>query len=342
MVKFIVQGNFINFCIAIYMFIFVLTNRSLTKEKTQKFIFASILVIILIVADSLDYYFSSFPHETIFRYITSALGYALRPMAIWFIVIIAMELNRTFTYIVRGLLICNAILAFGSIFTHCMFYFDENNEFHRGIFGFFPFVLSGFYMIILAWGVIRKFRIGNIRESAIIFLIVIMSSLGVCMETFFHFKFILDGVGNISIVFYYLFFHTQTYKRDAMTNVLNRHAFYNDIESFSKVPMIVVSVDMNNLKKINDLEGHEKGDQAIIATANGLFHQLVTGCYLYRMGGDEFAMLCLKKEKQMVEEMIQKAQKEIAELGYEIAWGIAEYKPGMNFEEIYGISDERM
>ena len=40
--------------------------------------------------------------------------------------------------------------------------------------------------------------------------------------------------------------------------------------------------------------------------------------------------------------MIQKAQKELAESGYEIALGIAEYKPGMNFEEVYGISDERM
>lgn len=342
MIRFIVQGNFINFCIAIYMFIFVLTNRSLSREKNRIFLCASSLVIVLIAADSLDYYFSSFAEPTVFRYITSALGYSLRPTAILFIVIIAMKLNRIFTYVTRGLLVCNAVLAFGSIFTHCMFYFDENNEFHRGIFGLFPFVLSGFYMIILAWGVIRNFRIGNRKESAIVFLIVIMAAIGVCMETFLHYKFILDGVGNISIVFYYLFFHTQTYKRDAMTNVLNRHAFYSDVESFSKTPMIVVSVDMNNLKKINDLEGHEKGDQAIITIANDLFSQLLPGCYLYRMGGDEFAMLCSKKDKQAVENMMENAQKEIEKSGYEIAWGLAEYTPGMKFEEIYGLSDKRM
>ena len=40
--------------------------------------------------------------------------------------------------------------------------------------------------------------------------------------------------------------------------------------------------------------------------------------------------------------MMKNAQKEIAKAGYEIAWGIAEYKPGMNFEEIYGLSDKRM
>ena len=134
MIRFIAQGNFINFCIAIYMFIFVLTNRTLVKEKNQKFLLASILVIVLIVADSLDYYFSSFSEPTIFRYITSAAGYSLRPTAILFIIILAMKLNPFFTYLTRGLLVCNAVLAFGSIFTHCMFYFDENNEFHRGMF----------------------------------------------------------------------------------------------------------------------------------------------------------------------------------------------------------------
>ena len=300
MIRFIIQGNFINFCIAIYMFIFVSTNRTLDKDKNRKFILASFLVIVLILADSLDYYFSSFAEPTVWRYVTSAIGYSLRPTAILFIIIIAMKPNRKSQYFIWGLLVCNAVLAFGSIPTHCMFYFDEQNEFHRGMFGLFPFVLSGICMLVLTWGVIRNFRIGNRIESAIVFLIVIMATVGVCMETFLHFKFILDGVGNISIVFYYLFFHSQIYKRDAMTNILNRHAFYSDVESFKKTPMMVATIDMNNLKKINDLEGHEKGDRAIIATANGLYKQLKPGCYVYRMGGDEFAMLCLKKEKQTV------------------------------------------
>ena len=60
------------------------------------------------------------------------------------------------------------------------------------------------------------------------------------------------------------------------------------------------------------------------------------------MGGDEFAMLCLRKAEETVVNMMKNAQNEIAESGYEIAWGLAEYKPGMNFEEIYGLSDKRM
>ncbi|MGN0394725.1 MAG: GGDEF domain-containing protein [Coprococcus sp.] len=342
MLRFIIQGNFINLCIAIYMFIFELTNRSLTKDKNRKFLYASILVIVLIVADSLDYCFSLSQNPTVFRYITSAIGYSIRPIAILFIISIAMKLNRGVKCFSGALLVINAVLAFGSIFTHCMFYFDDKNQFHRGIFGLFPFIVSGLYLAILTGGVIKNYRIGNRRESAIIILIMIMTAVGVCMESFLHYKFILDGVGNASIVFYYLFFNTQTYKRDAMTHIFNRHAFYNDVEIFSKNHMFVVSIDMNNLKKINDTKGHEEGDRAIITIARSISAQLLPDCYLYRMGGDEFALLCLKKDKKEVIDMIEHAQEDIAEYGYEIAWGLAEFEPGMDFEKVYGESDAIM
>lgn len=42
--------------------------------------------------------------------------------------------------------------------------------------------------------------------------------------------------------------------------------------------------------------GMKKGDQAFIAVADGILKQMTSGCYLYRMGGDEFAMLCLRKD----------------------------------------------
>lgn len=324
------------------MYIFMWTNRSLAKKKRWQFFVACVLVDVLILADSLDYYFSGFAQPTVFRYITSALGYTLRPVAIVFIMVIAMRRNKFLRWLTGILLTTNAVLAFGSIPTHCMFYFDAENQFHRGPFGYFPFVISGLFMLILTFGVIRIYRIGDKKESAIVLLTLFMSVIAVCMETVFHFKFILDGVGSVSIVFYYLFLHSQTYKRDALTNMLNRHAFYGDVESFVKAPMIIASIDMNNLKKINDQQGHEKGDQAILTVSNCLFDQLQPGYYLYRMGGDEFAMLCPKKESESVRSIIENAQKQIQKAGYQIAWGMAEYTPEMDFEEVYALSDQRM
>lgn len=83
---------------------------------------------------------------------------------------------------------------------------------------------------------------------------------------------------------------------DHMTGLFNRTAFnehtaeYNHIiDSFS--PLGIIQFDVNNLKKVNDTLGHEKGDQMIQAVANGLkyaFGEYSDVCCSYRTGGDEF------------------------------------------------------
>ncbi len=83
---------------------------------------------------------------------------------------------------------------------------------------------------------------------------------------------------------------------DHMTGLYNRTAFSEHfseykhiIDSFS--PLGIIQFDVNNLKKVNDTLGHEKGDQMIMAVADGLKHafsEFEDTCYSYRTGGDEF------------------------------------------------------
>lgn len=83
---------------------------------------------------------------------------------------------------------------------------------------------------------------------------------------------------------------------DYMTGLYNRTAFnehvpeYNHIiDSFS--PLGIIQFDVNNLKKVNDTLGHEKGDMMIKAVADGLryaFVQFEKECASYRTSGDEF------------------------------------------------------
>lgn len=83
---------------------------------------------------------------------------------------------------------------------------------------------------------------------------------------------------------------------DYMTGLYNRTAFsehYSEykhiIDSFS--PLGIIQFDVNNLKKVNDTLGHEKGDMMIKAVADGLryaFSEYEDTCFSYRTGGDEF------------------------------------------------------
>jgi diguanylate cyclase (GGDEF)-like protein len=85
---------------------------------------------------------------------------------------------------------------------------------------------------------------------------------------------------------------------DAMTGLGNRRAlesaisrFESVIHSGSTLDMMVAVVDLNGLKQINDRRGHAAGDFLIVTFAAGLKNALRAEDHVYRIGGDEFAIL---------------------------------------------------
>lgn len=342
---YLVQTNFIDLTIVIFLYIFLLTNNTMSKEINRVFFLVAVVVNILIIADSTDYYLAqdTVPHAL--RYITSATGYTLRPTPILMLAFILKREEQKeegkYRFLI-WLLILNGILAYTSIFTKWMFYFDERNQFHRGVIGSLPFIISGIYLFCLLVWSIKKYRLGYKKEGGIMVFMVFMSVVAAGMETIFHFKFIINGVGAISSVFYYLFLHTQTYKRDALTGALNRHSFYVDCEHYDKMPTAIISVDINNLKIINDVGGHAKGDLAIVTVARTLQNAFASMGKLYRTGGDEFVILCPKASEKMVDSKLDQVEQELQKTPYRIACGYALYSPSMNFEKVLSESDAYM
>lgn len=53
----------------------------------------------------------------------------------------------------------------------------------------------------------------------------------------------------------------------------------------------VVLIDMNNLKSINDMHGHQSGDEALKALAAELSAKTGPDCLVARIGGDEFGVV---------------------------------------------------
>lgn len=80
--------------------------------------------------------------------------------------------------------------------------------------------------------------------------------------------------------------------KDQLTGCLNRNALERDRERLDKTENIVIIVDINNLKAINDKQGHEAGDKAIISVAKDL-KRFGT---VYRLGGDEFLLIMKDQE----------------------------------------------
>lgn len=85
--------------------------------------------------------------------------------------------------------------------------------------------------------------------------------------------------------------------RDALTGIYNRRGFYNhavkaieDCRNSDK-SIVLFSVDMDGLKKINDTYGHHEGDNAIVSIAKALTEAAQNDEICARFGGDEFLVL---------------------------------------------------
>jgi diguanylate cyclase (GGDEF)-like protein len=62
--------------------------------------------------------------------------------------------------------------------------------------------------------------------------------------------------------------------------------------------LLLFSVDVDNLKQINDSYGHQKGDTALVQTAQALRRTFRNSDILARFGGDEFLALALEASVQ--------------------------------------------
>jgi len=86
-------------------------------------------------------------------------------------------------------------------------------------------------------------------------------------------------------------------RTDALTGLLNRRAFFEeelprhiDRLQYNKASAALIYVDLDHFKQVNDVFGHQKGDDVLIMLRDFLLKQVRPGDVVARLGGDEFAL----------------------------------------------------
>lgn len=108
----------------------------------------------------------------------------------------------------------------------------------------------------------------------------------------------------------------QLSRQDPLTELPNRRAFdeawHNTLEAYDAKPMTVgyILFDCDHFKALNDSYGHQVGDQIILEAAKAL--QRTTDFTIYRIGGDEFAILVIGFSAQQVENLALECQTELS------------------------------
>ena len=110
------------------------------------------------------------------------------------------------------------------------------------------------------------------------------------------------------------------YIKDPLTGILNRRGFEKklsekfDSDGKMKKELAVVSIDMDDLKYINDTYGHNEGDNAIKEMAKCIDDALNSGEFVARMGGDEFEAVLILNEVGRVGKFIRGVRNNIREV----------------------------
>lgn len=124
---------------------------------------------------------------------------------------------------------------------------------------------------------------------------------------------------------------------DQLTQLKNRNAFEIDMNNmiaanaFSGVGIVVV--DLDNLKKVNDLFGHRDGDYYIQKSAGIIRDFGGENMVFYRTGGDEFAIIVYKTEISAMKEYLARLNQAFSEIhevwsqGTSLSIGYAMYDP---------------
>jgi diguanylate cyclase (GGDEF)-like protein/PAS domain S-box-containing protein len=145
---------------------------------------------------------------------------------------------------------------------------------------------------------------------------------------------------------------------DQLTGLYNRRGFFTLATrelrraQRSNNSMLLFFADLDGLKAINDQFGHEEGDRALMAAAKILMQTFRTSDIVSRIGGDEFAILVVDADEDLMEKLLLRLYRLINNLNMRkihksklaISIGHTIYNPlnPLSLDELISNADQRM
>jgi len=141
---------------------------------------------------------------------------------------------------------------------------------------------------------------------------------------------------------------------DFLTQTGNRRAFQHDatlsVDAFvrHKIPCCLLLLDMDHFKILNDTHGHATGDKVLIDTSRLIKQRLRRSDRLYRIGGEEFAIIlnhcALKEAVSVSHDIVAYVKKhQDAELpATTLSIGLAQLKLAETIDELMARTDKAL
>ncbi|NCC21561.1 MAG: GGDEF domain-containing protein [Alphaproteobacteria bacterium] len=145
---------------------------------------------------------------------------------------------------------------------------------------------------------------------------------------------------------------------DELTGLVNRRGFYDvfirELDKANRYPFhggLLVMIDIDNFKGINDRYGHSAGDAALQAMARSLRSKIRVMDVAARLGGDEFVLLLSGADRIETAHRAQILAWQLSQLKFDwhgdpvhvrASLGLKSYGPGDRADDIFDQADSAM
>jgi diguanylate cyclase (GGDEF)-like protein len=138
-------------------------------------------------------------------------------------------------------------------------------------------------------------------------------------------------------------------RTDPLTGLPNRRALLEVAETPDA--MVLVIIDIDRFKRVNDTYGHMAGDEVIRMTADTMARELGDLGQLGRLGGEEFALLASGVSREALTDRLVAFRDKVAAtpviygevaVKVTISAGVALRRPGDSFANLYSAADQAL
>lgn len=142
---------------------------------------------------------------------------------------------------------------------------------------------------------------------------------------------------------------------DEMTGVFNRRYAYEvlarqiALARREEAGFVICYIDIDNLKRINDMYGHSEGDKLILTVTRSLCNIIRSTDYIFRMGGDEFMLMFPNAKLDESDNLIFRVREQLKDrdihgIPIDFSYGFSQfnYEDDVSVEELIKRADDRM
>lgn len=251
--------------------------------------------------------------------------------------------EKVFFYI----LLANVVLEVISAFSGLVFYVDASNVYHHGTLYFVyltAYVLGIVYFVERGISISRQF---SGKYGMCILLVVVFAAVSIATQLMDS-SIRIDWIAiSVSAIMLYKFYGDMLLQIDGLTGLLNHWSYEHALQKMPE-KAVIVFLDVDRFKAVNDTYGHQVGDECLERIAACIRKAYGNYGMCFRYGGDEFCVI-MNRAFDNVEKItgeFYKAleqQRKLKEWMPDVSYGCARYDSKVDdIQAVMSRADESM